>query len=88
MKELSAKSDLGYHKAATAYLAGEGDPDYKRHMNRWHAQMEAILSDQSHPENAAKLRATLKQEYCSGTIPDWGKAQIAKLLEKTRDRLE
>jgi hypothetical protein len=40
MKELSTKTDLGYEKATAAYLAGEGDADYKRHMKHWYGQMK------------------------------------------------
>jgi hypothetical protein len=82
MKELSTKSELGYQKASAAYLAGEGDPDYKRNMKQWYRQMEAILTNRGNPEQAAKLRATLEHEYTSMMIPDWDKAQIAKLLGK------
>jgi hypothetical protein len=82
MKDLSSKAELGYEKAAAAYLAGEGDSNYERHMTQWYARMKAILSDQRNPEPAAKLRATLEQEYKSDAMGEWDKAQIAKLLGK------
>src|SRR5262249_16259540 len=65
MKELAAKTDLGYQKATAAYLAGEGDANYKRHMKHWYRQMNEILRDKSDPQAAAKLRATLEEEYAN-----------------------
>ena len=82
MKELSTKTDLGYEKASAAYFANESDPDYERHMKQWYAQMKGILDDKGNPEQAAKLRTTLEHEYSNVTMPDWDKAQIAKLLGK------
>src|SRR5215472_5333884 len=82
MKELSTKTKLGYEKATEAYLAGEGDTEYKRHMKRWYGQMKAILRDKSNPQAAAELRATLEEEYTSATMSEWDKHQIAKLLGK------
>jgi hypothetical protein len=80
MKELSAKSKLGYQKVSAAYLAGEGDPDYERHMKEQYAYMKAILNDNSNPERAAELRATLEHEYTSVAMSDWNKRQIRELL--------
>jgi hypothetical protein len=82
MKELAAKTDLGYQKATVAYLAGQGDANYKRHMKHWYRQMNEILRDKSDPQAADKLRATLEEEYTSVTMSDWDKHQIAKLLRK------
>lgn len=44
--------------------------------------MEAILANKANPEQAHKLRATLEREYETVTMPEWDKAQIAKLLGK------
>ncbi len=78
----TTKTKLGYEKATATYLAGEGDTDYKRHMKHWYGQMKAILSDESNPQAAAELCATLEEEYTSVTMSDWDKHQIAKLLRK------
>jgi isopropylmalate/homocitrate/citramalate synthase len=82
MKELSTKTKLGCEKATEAYLAGEGDTEYKRHMKRLYGQMKAILRDKSNPQAAAELRATLEEEYTNATMSEWDKHQIAKLLRK------
>jgi hypothetical protein len=82
MKRLSAKTDLGFLKAKRAFLAAEGDINYKDHMTQWIRRMEAILSDQNDPQAAAKLRTTLEQEFATGVMPDWDAQQLAKLLGK------
>ena len=82
MKELAAETDFGYEKATAAYLADQGDANYKRHMKHWYRQMNEILRDKSNLEAAAKLRAKLEEEYTSVTMPEWDRRQIAKVLGK------
>jgi hypothetical protein len=81
-KRLSAKTDLGFLKAKTAFLAAEGGKSYKEHMTQSIRRMEAILSDQNDPKAAAKLRSTLEEEFTTGVMPDWDTQQLAKLLGK------
>jgi hypothetical protein len=82
MAELAAKSELGYQKATASYFASGAHPDNKTHMRYWYRKMETVLNDQSNPEKAAALRATLEREYATITMPDWDKRQIEKLLGK------
>jgi hypothetical protein len=84
MRDLSAKTELGYDKAAAAYLAGEGDSNYKRHIMQWYREMKRVLNDKNDPQAAAKLRAALEQQYAREMIPEWDRRQIAKLLGKRR----